>query len=108
MVSKEKQNSILILDKLPSNIVKEAIIILSKEFDFEYDYNKAIKENVINEAEEVILDFIKKIEYEREKKSVGLLKKKYKISKLIILFLLFITIILLFSLIFLWSINKKI
>ena len=80
MISKEKQNSILILDKLPSNIVKEAIIILSKEFDFEYDYNKPIKENVINEAEEVILDFIKKIEYEREKKSVGLLKKKYKTS----------------------------
>lgn len=53
MVSKEKQNSVLILDKLPSNIVKEAIIILSKEFDFEYDYNKSIKENVINEGRSV-------------------------------------------------------
>ena len=34
MQSKEKQNNILVINKFPSNLVKEAIIVLKKEYHF--------------------------------------------------------------------------
>ena len=82
MQSKEKQNNILVINKFPSNLVKEAIIVLKKEYDFENIYNKKMKENVVKEAEDTILEFIKKSEYEKEKGRLSRLEKKYLLSEL--------------------------
>lgn len=101
MQSKEKQKSIVVLDKLPSNMIKEAIIVMQKEYDFENICNKKMKENIVKEAEEVILELIKKAEYEKEKKKVEFLIKKYKISKIINYSFIIITSVLLISLIIL-------
>ena len=83
MQSKEKQNNILVINKFPSNLVKEAIIVLKKEYDFENVYNKKMKENVVKEAEDTILEFIKNSEYEKETGRLYRLRKKYILSKLI-------------------------
>lgn len=81
MKSKEKQNNIVIINNLPSNMVKEAIIVLRREYNFENTYNKKFKENIVKEAENVIIDFIKDSEREKEKKETIKIKRKYKISK---------------------------
>lgn len=93
MKSKEKVNNIIILNKLPSNMVKEAIIVLRREYNFENIKNKNIKENIVREAEDVILDFIKESEKEKDKKHFLKLKQKYKACKCIICILSFILII---------------
>lgn len=97
MQSKEKQNNIVIIDKLPSNMVKEAIIVLRREYNFEAISNKRLKENIIKEAEDVILNFVKESEKEKEKKEIMKIKRRYKVSK-IINYLMILCLIILFVL----------
>lgn len=84
MKSTEKVNNVIVLNKLPSNIIKEAIIVLRREYNFETIKNKNMKENIIREAEDVILDFIKESENEKDRKKILKLQKKYQICKYII------------------------
>lgn len=87
MESKEKLNNIVLLNKLPSNIIKEAIIVLKREYNFENLENKNLKENIIKEAEDVINDFIKEQEKRKNEKEIRRIQRRYKISKFLNIFL---------------------
>ena len=100
MKSKEKFNNIVVLNKLPSNMVKEAIIVLRREYNFENIQNKQMKENIVKEAEDVLLNYIKNNKKEKNKKEIQKIKQKYKIGKLINIFLILVIIVLVTILIY--------
>ncbi len=88
MKSKEKLNNIVILNKLPSNLVKEAIIVLNREYNFENNESDNLKENIIEEAEDVISDFIKQQNKKDGQQEITNIQKRYKRSKYLNMFLI--------------------
>lgn len=107
-MNKENMKNMVILKDLPSNIVEEAIVVLKPNINLKklsFINNKKDKNNensgnyIINEAQMIVRDYIskiekqKKIEYAINKK----IEKKYKIVKIISIFL---GILFLLSLIF--------
>ena len=89
MKNKEKLSNIVVINNFPSNMIKEAIIIFKKENNFELLENEKIKNNIIEEAEDTIIDYIKKSEYREYK----VLKNKYKVLKYFSIFILILNLI---------------
>lgn len=101
-MNKEGMKNMVILKDLPSNIVEEAIVILKpniklKNLDFTNNKkgNKKVnnKENsknyIINEAQMIVSNYISKIERQRKLESAinKKIEKKYKMAKIISIFL---------------------
>lgn len=88
MKSKNMKN-IIILKDLPSNIVEEAFIFIKpnlkvKEYIPKNLNNKEMKNDyIVNEAESVINDYIKKVDIKDEQNNMNKIKKKYKTMKMI-------------------------
>jgi len=91
--NKEKLSNIVVINNFPSNIIKEAIIIFKKENNFELLENEKIKNNIIEEAEDTIIDYIKKSENKAEYREYKVLKNKYKVLKYFSIFILILNLI---------------
>lgn len=118
----QKMKNVIILKNLPSNLIDEAIMVVkdkSKVKDINYsDFIKYKEENgiiqgsikpeelkkiesikkesrkyVIKEAEVVVTNYIKRIEDNLSDKKIDQLKKSYKKSKVLNIFLALTTII---------------
>ena len=113
--------NVIILKNLPSNIIDEAIVVVKdkkKIQDINYDGAKHKKENniiqgsmksedlkkleetkkesrkyVIKEAEVVVTNYIKRIEENTLDKKVEKLRKSYKVSKMLNVFLALTTLV---------------
>ena len=114
-MNKENMKNVIILKELPSNLIDEAIIVVKdkkKVKDLNYSDNgivqgnmknedlkkiKSIKKEdrkyVIKEAEVVVKSYIKRIEDNLSDRKLDKLKKAYKKTKIINLFLLLATVI---------------
>ncbi|MCI8965002.1 MAG: hypothetical protein HFJ43_01400 [Clostridia bacterium] len=93
MKNKEKLSNIVVINNFPSNMIKEAIIIFKKENNFELLENEKIKNNIIEEAEDTIIDYIKKSENKAEYREYKVLKNKYKVLKYFSIFILILNLI---------------
>jgi len=91
--NKEKLSNIVVINNFPSNMIKEAIIIFKKENNFELLENEKIKNNIIEEAEDTIIDYIKKSENKAEYREYKVLKNKYKVLKYFSIFILILNLI---------------
>lgn len=118
----QKEKNVIILKNLPSNLIDEAIMVVkdkNKVKDINYnDFTKYTEENgviqgsmkadelkkiesikkesrkyVIKEAEVVVTNYIKRIEDNLSDKKIDKLKKSYKKSKVLNIFLALTTII---------------
>ena len=93
MKNKEKLNNIVVINNFPSNIVKEAIIKFRKENNFELLDNEKTKSNIIEEAEDTIIDYIKEAQNKMEYRDYIRLKRRYKILKYFSIFALAFSLI---------------
>ena len=85
-----KLKNIIVLKGMASNIVQEAIVILKPNIEFEScgnfkknkdnSPNSKKKKSVVSEAEYVIDNYIKEIEYTSSKRKNKRIERKYKIS----------------------------
>ena len=110
-MNKENMKNVIILKELPSNLIDEAIIVVKDKKKVK-DINgivqgdmrtedlkkiKSIKKEdrkyVIKEAEEVVKSYIKRIEDNFSDRKLDRLKKSYKKTRIINLFLALTTII---------------
>lgn len=84
-----KMKGIIVLKKLPSNLIDEAIIILKgnkKVQELKYIEKNKInlqevakeKDYIIKEAESVLYDYIRKIESKKSKLDIGMIIKSNK------------------------------
>ena len=101
-MNKEGMKNMVILKDLPSNIVEEAIVILKpniklKNLDFQNNKkgnkkasNKENSKNyIMNEAQMIVSNYISKIERQRKVESAinKKMEKKYKMTKILSIFL---------------------
>lgn len=93
MKNKEKLSNIVVINNFPSNMIKEAIVIFKRENNFELLENEKIKNNIIEEAEDTIIDYIKKSKNKTEYREYIVLKNKYKILKYFSIFTLILNLI---------------
>lgn len=91
--NKEKLSNIVVINNFPSNMIKEAIVIFKRENNFELLENEKIKNNIIEEAEDTIIDYIKKSKNKTEYREYIVLKNKYKILKYFSIFTLILNLI---------------
>lgn len=81
--------NIIILKDLPSNIVEEAFVFIKpnlkvKEYIQKNPSNVGVKKDyIMEEAESVIKDYIKKVDNKSEKNNIDKIKKKYKTMKIV-------------------------
>lgn len=91
-MEKEKMENVILLKNLPSNIVKEAIVVLKEnhklpEVERKYEEeNKKPKEAgdeeyIVKEAEMLVMDYIQKLENRKQKRENMDWLKKYKSVK---------------------------
>lgn len=111
-MSKENTRNVIILKNLPSNLIAEAILVVEdkkqvaeymkeSEFGANKDVSKKKIENVkkedrkyvIKEAEIVVSNYIKRIEDNLADRKIDRLKKSYKKTKKLNVFLAMTTII---------------
>lgn len=91
-MQKNKLNNVIVLNEISSNIVEEAIIVLKPnaclkaENELKKDFSKIKNEKkimVINEAEEIIKNYISQVETKENLIKKDKIEKRYKTLKII-------------------------